>query len=134
MLVGMSTMLAIQTQLQEIELSDEEAKKFLEAAGRVAGHYGTRQTQKAVDIATLLGVSVQIFGTRAVAINLTLRARRMGHQVTVGGGNVIRPREFAAPHTQPAASPAQPPVTGPGMDPGLFAEPPGYDDGGGYTG
>lgn len=107
MLVGISTMLAMKTELDEFYISPEETESFLKAAQNVARHYSVETTQKTLDWIAFAGIGVQVFGTRAVAISVKLKDKRASpgkarpsakvhqlHEVPAGGLD-IRPDDTA---------------------------------------
>lgn len=96
MLVGMSTMLAMKTNIAEFEVAEDEMKAFMGAASNVARHYSVETTQKTLDWIAFAGIGVQIFGTRAVAIGLQLKNKERGK----GGPSAVVPfpGSNASPH------------------------------------
>jgi hypothetical protein len=76
MLIGISVMLAMRTGIEEFSVSPDEIDAFTRAAGNVARHYNIETTQKTLDWIALVGVSAQVFGTRAFAIALKAGERR----------------------------------------------------------
>lgn len=86
MLIGISTMLAIKLEEPAVMVSESEMDAWLKAAQNVARHYSVETTQKTLDIVAFAGVSLQVFGTRAVAITAKNKKRKKG----VGqDGNVL---------------------------------------------
>lgn len=78
MLVGISTMLAMKTDMEEFYISPEETGDFLKAAQNVARHYSVETTQKTLDWVAFIGVGAQVFGTRAVSVSIKLKAKKAG--------------------------------------------------------
>ncbi|MBK8189081.1 MAG: hypothetical protein IPK79_01345 [Vampirovibrionales bacterium] len=54
--------------VEGLTLQPEEAERFLTAAQNVARHYSVETTQRTLDWIAFAGVSVQVFGTRAIAV------------------------------------------------------------------
>ena len=61
-------MLAKQTGIDELAIDLDEGKQVLSAAQKVMAHYSIEATQKAIDIAALIGTLGAVYGTRAIAI------------------------------------------------------------------
>jgi hypothetical protein len=76
MLIGISTMLALQTGIEEIEVGPDEMNAWLGAAQKVARHYSVETTQRTLDWIAFVGISGQVFGTRALAV--AVKTRRGG--------------------------------------------------------
>lgn len=66
-------MLAIRTGIEEFQVGEDEMAAFLGAAQKVARHYSVETTQKTLDWVAFVGISGQVFGTRAVAISVKAR-------------------------------------------------------------
>lgn len=77
LLVGMTTMLAMRTGHEELAVGPDEAGDFLKAAQNVARHYSVETTQRTLDWIAFVGVTVQVFGTRAVAVMVKSRRERL---------------------------------------------------------
>jgi len=73
MLIGISTMLAFKTGIEEFAIGEDEMTAWLRAASTVSNHYSIETTQKTLDWVAFGGISLQIFGTRAVAIAVKTR-------------------------------------------------------------
>lgn len=97
MLVGMSAMLAMKTNIAEFEVAEDEMKAFMGAAQNVARHYSVETTQKTLDWIAFAGIGVQVFGTRAVAISLKAKnkGKPAGEVVAFPGGGSM-PHDFTS--------------------------------------
>ena len=90
-------MFAMQARAPEFELGEDEAKYFLRSAQNVLRHYSVETTQKTIDIVTLCGVSMQVFGTRVVAYSVRRRQEAGGRR---GPAEVVNfPGSAGAAHT-----------------------------------
>ena len=101
MLIGISTMLALRTGIEEIEVGADEMNAWLGAAQKVARHYSVETTQKTLDWVAFVGITGQVFGTRALAVSIKARqqpARRRGPAVV---------HDFPQPAIQPDVYPAE---------------------------
>lgn len=85
MLIGISTMLAIKTGHEEFMVGEDEMGAWLKAASNVSRHYSIETTQKTLDWVALIGMTGQVFGTRAVALAVKVRQERQPQNV----GNVV---------------------------------------------
>lgn len=70
MFVGMHATLAVLTNTPELSVSDDEGDAFMRAAQKVASHYSVQTTQKTIDWLAFMGVTANIYGTRAFAIQM----------------------------------------------------------------
>lgn len=68
LLIGTSALLAVRTETPEVAITPEEGTAFLNAATNVMRHYPIETTQKTIDWVAFIGVSAQVFGTRALAV------------------------------------------------------------------
>ena len=75
LLVGMTTMLAMRTGHEELAVTSDEAGEFLKAAQNVARHYSVETTQRTLDWIAFVGVSAQVFGTRAVLLLSSMQSQ-----------------------------------------------------------
>ncbi len=97
MFVGIHTMLALQTGVEELAISPEEGDEFMTAAQRVMRHYSVETTQKTLDTVAFIGCAVQIYGTRAAAFYVRTRrgprdqAQHQTHQVAPGAAHAPPP-------------------------------------------
>ena len=66
LLIGFHAIVAVK--VPEMELQESEAKQLQTAMENVSRHYPIKTTQKAIDIAALVGAVGWIYGTRIVAI------------------------------------------------------------------
>lgn len=78
MVLGVSTMLAMKWDMPEVMVSEGEADAWLKAVQNFARHYSIETTQKALDTAALVGVTIQVFGTRGVAVMAKNKMRKAG--------------------------------------------------------
>ena len=76
MLIGISTMLAIRTGMEEFQVGEDEMSAWLGSAQKVARHYSIETTQRTLDWIAFVGISGQVFGTRAVAIAMKARQQQ----------------------------------------------------------
>jgi hypothetical protein len=106
LLVGMTTMLAMRTGHEELAVTSDEAGEFLKAAQNVARHYSVETTQRTLDWIAFVGVSAQVFGTRAVAV--MVKSRRESSPAPVR----------AAPPATNGLNGANPPSYVPSVPPG----------------
>jgi hypothetical protein len=80
MLLGISTMLALRTGIEEFQVGEDEMSAWLGAAQKVARHYSVETTQKTLDWVAFVGITGQVFGTRAVAISVKSRQSKAPKQ------------------------------------------------------
>lgn len=69
-MLSLHMMAAKFTHIDELELSDEEAKRLAEAMARVAALYDVRASEKTLAWMNLAGCVGSIYGTRAFAYSL----------------------------------------------------------------
>ena len=121
MLVGVSTMLALRTGYEEVELTEAETRSWLKAAQKVARHYSIETTQKTLDWIAFAGVSAQVFGSRAVAVAVRRRTESPREPRT----RPSRPAQvFPFPGRETAASGPPAPGAGPSVPPGPVEDQP----------
>jgi hypothetical protein len=113
MVVGLSTMLAIRTGFEQIEAGEDEVKAWLKAAQRVARHYSVKTTQVALDWIAFMGMTAQVWGTRAVAVAVEGRGEGETRRPPPARGSPGNVRPFPGP--RPQAPPAVPEPPGPEM-------------------
>ena len=62
--------------VEGLTLQADEADRFLKAAQNVARHYSVETTQRTLDWIAFAGVSVQVIGTRVVAVMVTNKRKQ----------------------------------------------------------
>jgi hypothetical protein len=103
MLIGISTMLALQAGIEEIEVGPDEMNAWLGAAQKVARHYSVETTQKTLDWIAFVGISGQVFGTRALAVAVKTRRGISGRPARRGPAAVYDfPQQPVVPDVYPA--------------------------------
>lgn len=68
MFVGLHVALARLTEIDEIEITEDEGKLFMERAQAVASHYSVSTTQKTMDWIAFAGCACGIYAPRIVAV------------------------------------------------------------------
>jgi hypothetical protein len=58
-------------EVEGLTIQPQEAEAFLTAAQNVARHYSVETTQRTLDWIAFVGVTAQVFGTRALAVVVT---------------------------------------------------------------
>ena len=94
MFVGLHVALARLTEIEEIEITEDEGKLFMDRAQAVASHYSVSTTQKTMDWVAFVGCACGIYAPRVVAV------MRKNRERPTRSGNVQQPS---------AAHPAQAP-------------------------
>lgn len=96
-------MLAMRMDAPEVELTEPEAEAFLTAAQNVARHYAVETTQRTLDWIAFVGVTAQVFGTRALTVVVKRKRVERGEVVAFPSGSPMNgtphyPIEPEAPH------------------------------------
>jgi hypothetical protein len=68
MFIGVHLMLAKLTDTEELAITDDEGKAFMDRAQKVASHYSVTTTQKTMDWIAFGGCAAAIYGPRAIVL------------------------------------------------------------------
>lgn len=121
MFVGIHATLAVLTETPELTMTEDEGEAFMKAAQKVAAHYSVQTTQKTIDWLAFMGVTANIYGTRAFAIQMRRQAQKEERS-----GKVINfphaPRRREQPEQNASQQEPFVPSTPPNFDP----EAPGF--------
>lgn len=93
MFVGIHAMLAMQTGVAELAISDDEGKAFTVSAQNVLRHYSVETTQKTLDWIAFFGTAGAIYLPRIASVAMTRKANKPERRTT-HNGKVIHPEEF----------------------------------------